>query len=955
MSLTPWYKVVTPREDLRTGRPLDASEFAVHLDQVRDLRAPLDYRDPARFFERTYLTENLAGLGAEALRRLSGECTETSSVFNLATQFGGGKTHALTMLYHLARGGSAADNYQGVRRLLDRAGLSTVPQAAVAVFVGTEFDSLAGRGGDDGTPHRQTPWGEIAWQLGGADGFQSVARHDAEFTEPKGDVIRAFLPRDRPALILMDEVLNYASTYRRYGYHDRLYNFIQALSETARGQHNVVLVVSIPASEMEYTTDDATDEQRFKKMLDRVGKAVIMSAETETSEIIRRRLFEWSGIPKDGRRTAESYAEWVVAHRNHLPGDFPFDSAQWAFEAAYPFHPAALSVFERKWRSLPRFQQTRGVLRLLALWVSRAYEQGFKGAHADPLIGLGTAPLDDALFRAAVFEQLGEGALEAAVTTDIAGKSDSHAVRLDAESVDVIRRARLHRKVATAVFFESNGGQLQSYATLPEIRLAVGEPELDLGHVETVLENLAPPNGAGYYVDAAKNRYWLSQRPNLNKVLADRRATIHADRVADAVRAEVHRLFAGPRPSGLDLVLFPARSGDIPDRPVLVLAVLAPEVNMQDPANALATVARMTSEAGTSARTFKSALIWLLAETTEPLRRAARDLLAWEDIRGEGDALHLDGGQRDQLDAFLAKSRGAVREAAWRSYRYVVLLGKDGQLRTIDLGLTTSSAADSLVALVVNRLRQDDEIVDSVSPQYLVRNWPGAFDAWPTRAVRDAFYASPIFPRLLRTDAVKDTIVTGVNRGDLAYVGKTADRYDPFVFRPEHPITAGDVEITDQMFVLTRETAESALSAVPAANGEEPTTVTGTPAAGGIAEGPLGFDGAGRHDAGAGAVAGGPDPGSARLVPAVDVTGGAATLPGQAISEMTWSGDVPPGKWMNLYTRLLTRFVNLPGLSLRLTVRVAPPGGLTQQKVDEARAALRELGLDDRVETMSGE
>ena len=73
MSLKPWYKVVTPREDLREGKPLDASEFAVHLDQVRDGRANADYQNPVRFFERTFLTTNLRGLAAEALRRLSGE------------------------------------------------------------------------------------------------------------------------------------------------------------------------------------------------------------------------------------------------------------------------------------------------------------------------------------------------------------------------------------------------------------------------------------------------------------------------------------------------------------------------------------------------------------------------------------------------------------------------------------------------------------------------------------------------------------------------------------------------------------------------------------------------------------------------------------------------------------------------------------------------------------------
>src|SRR5438132_12956332 len=108
MAVKPWYKVVTPREDLREGKPLDASEFAVHLDQVREGHAPADYQTPERFFERTYLTKNLVSLASEVIRCLSGQRTETNAIFNLATQFGGGKTQALTMLYHLAKLGSSA-------------------------------------------------------------------------------------------------------------------------------------------------------------------------------------------------------------------------------------------------------------------------------------------------------------------------------------------------------------------------------------------------------------------------------------------------------------------------------------------------------------------------------------------------------------------------------------------------------------------------------------------------------------------------------------------------------------------------------------------------------------------------------------------------------------------------------------------------------------------------------
>ena len=134
---------------------------------MRDGRAPSDYQNPDQFFERTYLTQTLTTLAAEVIRRFSGEKTETSAIFNMATQFGGGKTHALTLLYHLAKGGQKADKWAGVSRLLEKADIPSVPEAATAVFVGTEFDSLTGRGGTDGTPLRKTPWGEIAFQLGG--------------------------------------------------------------------------------------------------------------------------------------------------------------------------------------------------------------------------------------------------------------------------------------------------------------------------------------------------------------------------------------------------------------------------------------------------------------------------------------------------------------------------------------------------------------------------------------------------------------------------------------------------------------------------------------------------------------------------------------------------------------------------------------------------------------------
>src|SRR5262249_1197466 len=187
--------------------------------------------------------------------------------------------------FHLAQHGDDAKAWKGVDSLLNEAGLARVPKAATAVFVGTEFDSIAGRGGDDGTPKRRTPWGDIAFQLGKAEAFHLVAKPDAEGVAPGGDVVEKILPTDRPSLILLDELMNYVNRNRKSGLAGQLYTFMHNLSEVARARDNVVLAVSIPASDMEMTVEDHEDFKRFKKLLDRLGKAIGVSAGEQTSRV----------------------------------------------------------------------------------------------------------------------------------------------------------------------------------------------------------------------------------------------------------------------------------------------------------------------------------------------------------------------------------------------------------------------------------------------------------------------------------------------------------------------------------------------------------------------------------------------------------------------------------------------------------------------------------------------
>lgn len=934
--LKPWYTVVEPRQDLLQGKSLDTAEFAVHLDHVRDGNAHADYQDPKRFFEKTFLTKNLTELASQMVKRLNGDIEGTSAVFNLATQFGGGKTHSLTLLYHLVRHGPDSHKWAGVDRILSTAGKSEIPRGETAVFVGTEFDSIAGRGGDDGTPHRLTPWGEIAWQLGGQVAFDHVKQHDAEGTAPGGDVIRKFLPHDKPCLILLDELMNYISRYRKSGLSAQLYQFLQNLSETIRGRTNALLVVSIPASEMEMTVDDLADFERMTKMLDRLGKALVMSAESETSEIIRRRLFDgWDlrALGADGRvqldrdalATCRQYADWVIQYKDLLPGWFSPDQAEKAFQATYPFHPSVISVFERKWRAVGNFQQTRGVLRMLGLWIAKAMDSGIKSSR-DPLITLGTAPLENPDFRAACFEQLGARMLETVITTDVAGAAHSHAARLDREGTDEIRKLRLHQKIATAIFFESNGGRVrEKAATVPEIRLAVGSPEHDneIGNIETALDALTD---ACYYLTVERNTYHFGLQENLNKRFSDRRASIQNPDVERMITKEIEKLF-GKNSLRIAPYFFPERSNQVPDRPALTVVVCGIKQTMDDAKDTEEFIESVIRESGTSSRTFKSAQVWIVADSSKTMRAEAKRLLAWQDIDSESGELGYDEIQLKQLSKNLKTAETDLKESIWRAYRHVILLGKGNVIETIDLGLVTSSGAASPVDQVIQRLQQEDRVQKGISPQFLARNWPPAFKEWSTKDVRDAIFASPVFPLLLDPDQIRDTIARAVSNGVVGLVAKRGDGlYEPFYF--EQAITSMDVEISEDVFIIEKVTAETYRSAVVAAaiagaeGNQSPAPITP------------------------------PDlPPTQGIPPATAPTGSnrISTPSGQQgdfFQSLTWTGDVPAQMWMNFYTKVLAKHASDSSLKLRVCFETNPSAGISAIKAQETHIALKELGLD---------
>lgn len=965
MALKPWYTVVVPREDLREGKPLDASEFAVHLDHVRTGSAPVDYTDAARFFGRTYLTKNLIDLAAQTIRRLSGIKTETSPVFNLSTQFGGGKTHALTLLYHLATNGEKAKNWDGVNKILEMAEVNEIPTAKTGIFVGTEFSSVSGRCAP-GEPTRKTPWGEIAFQIGGADAYEKIRKHDEIFIAPAGDDLNAIFDKDQPYLLLFDEILNYISKHRNYkDLASQFYDFLLTLTEFVRSRNNILLAVSIPASELEMTAEDQADFDRFKKMLDRLGKAVFMSADKETSEIIRRRLFDWQGMPTDAAKTISEHVHWLRNHETHIPSWFPLDKAREAFEASYPFHPNVLSLFERKWQSLPRFQQTRGMLRLLALWVSRCYSDGYKNNNKDALLTLGTAPLEDPIFRAAVFEQMGENRLEGAVTTDIAGKSDSHAIRFGQESTGMIKKLSLHKKSATTIFFESNGGQTaDKLCTLPEIKLNLCDTELDIGLIDTVLQDLV--DGC-YYLTVLGSKYKFSTQENLIKRFSDKKATIKDDEINTTLEKTISESFSNK--SGIDTVLFPTMSNQVSDRANLSFFILHPDSNYKDvQTNTL--IKEVFDRHGNNPRVYKNGIIGVVPESSQTLKSEARKLLAWTAIGKDASELNFDKDITQTIKENINRARLELKEQVWRTYRHLYLFSKDGEIVEKDMGLMHSSQSESLLDTYLHRLMKDGEVSDEANPNLLVRNWPPALTCWPTISIRDSFFSSPSFPRILKTESLKNAIAKGVANGIFAYCQFKDNKVSDVLIGKT--ISNTDIELSNEVCILQADEAKkyqeprklSKIQLIPSKTtvkkGEKiRCKVSGYDQFGDTFEVPvttLVAEGATILENGlidcneAGKIFINSSQDGVTATTVVEVFDPEDNVPVQPPNagkqKVSWNGEVPLGKWMVFYNKILSKHTGKNSFKVKVNFEFEISGEEHQDTIENIKSELSELGLE---------
>ncbi|MCL6590158.1 MAG: DUF499 domain-containing protein [Firmicutes bacterium] len=783
--LKPWREIATPHEDVAKGRYQQA-EFAADLAQIisDDIQdAEKEYKDPKEFFRRTYITEGLSQLLVLAVKRLNG--LGGDPVVELQTNFGGGKTHSMIALYHLAGGQLKPADIQGIETVFQQAGIAQLPTANRAVLVGTKLNPAIGQAKKEGlTVH--TFWGEMAYQLGGADGYAMVAENDRTGASPGSDTLTALFERFGPALVLIDEWVAYA----RQLYHvDNLpagsfeanMTFAQALTEAAKRSPKTLVVASIPASDIEIGGEGGRAAlERIRNTFGRLEAVWKPATAEESFAIVRRRLFE--PITDFTARDAVCRAFAELYRQNK--GDFPRDCSEGDYERrlrdAYPIHPELFDRLYQDWSTLERFQRTRGVLRLMAAVIHNLWEREDRSL----LIMPGTLPIDSPAVRSEIAKYLPDG-WSAVIDTDVDGPN-SRPIAVDRENPNYGRYSACRRVTRTIFIGSAPSGVSQRARGQEEVRIKLGcvQP----GEIPATFgDALRRMSEQLTYLYSDGNRYWFDTRPSVNRIAADR-----AEQFRDHVEQEILDRFKdinipGNRGDFAAVYVASRPQQEIPDDQAARLVILGPNFPYANKGssntNTIDKICKILNERGNSPRLYRNTLVFVAPDRDRlvELQHAIMQLLAWRSISSEEDALNLDTFQRKQVELGVKRSEDTVKARIGETFIWLLVPTQDNPEKPDITWPATrlDSSNDPIPIKACKRLKNEEQLITLWSPailkmeldKLLWKNQPhlGIRKLWE-------YLCSYIYlPRLANEKVLLDCIKEGLNSKD--YFGY-ADQVD---------------------------------------------------------------------------------------------------------------------------------------------------------------------------------
>jgi Protein of unknown function (DUF499)/Swt1-like HEPN len=751
--LKPWIDVALPHPDVLANRFKEA-EFAADLFAVDAGHATEDYGAPENFFRITFLTEGLRRVLTSSLQRLAGSGGDP--VIGLQTAFGGGKTHTMLAVYHLAKSPDL-EHLEGVSDLFRSAGLKGWKRPQIAVFVGSSKGTDTSLILQNG-PKVHTLWGYIAWRLAAEKGLKLVAEAEAARTNPGSELMVEVLKLAGPSVILLDELVAYARQLPDDRF-EAFLSFIQSLTEAVKIAPNALLVGSLPEAQAEAGGAKGVEAlTRLEKVFGRLQSPWMPASGDETYEIIRRRLFQT--LDSDGERardeTIKAFHDLYKKNSAEFPPEVRESRYYDLLRMSYPIHPELFDRLSKDWASLPNFQRTRGVLRFMAnvvgvLWHDRVH---------DPLITPGRVPLSNERIRAGVLYPLDSG-FAAVVDKEVDGAGALPA-QIEANPQRRISQMRAATRAARAVFLCSAPlvGRPNAGLSGPGLRLACAEPGDQLAIFGEALRELS--QRATYLYEEA-GRYWFSTQPTLNRAAEDR-AKSYTDHEVDAAiskslvedagtKGGFHRVFAAPDdPTTID------------EAAALSLVILGPSTPHAGKGVAKSAATDATTDALTrcraSQRRFRNTLIFAAADEAllTTAREAMRRSMAWASIVAD-DRLQQQLTQAqaaDTKDKAKTSRDGAIRAVrnAWSHILYPVKTSTTETGKAFDLDHLSLTAKDkgAIPAGVYEKARGDGVVMEKLGPDTF---WLKLQPLWPEdrphiaiSEVADWFAAYVYLPKL---------------------------------------------------------------------------------------------------------------------------------------------------------------------------------------------------------------
>lgn len=721
--LKPWREIVEPHQDVATGEFRQA-EFAADLDKVHKGSAPSEYSDPREFFSRTYLTDGLSALLIGAAKRLSGSGGDP--VVELQTNFGGGKTHSMLALYHMA-GETKVDDLSGLDQLMSNNELIVPDKVNRAVLVGTSRGPLDPITMKDGRKI-QTTWGELAWQLGGQKAYDLIAGNDKEGIAPGSNLLEKIFTQCAPSLILIDEWVAYLRQIYKAdglpsGSFDANLSFVQSLTEAVKASPKTLLVASLPTSQIEVGGEGGQEAlARLKQTFFRLESSWRPASQEESYEIVRRRLFK--EIPGDLFRHKDNTLKQFAKLYRENPNDFPRNCSNEDYrrklEKAYPIHPELFDQLYTTWGTLEKFQRTRGVLRLMAqviheLWVNN-----------DPSVMImpGSVAVNSARVEPELLHYL-QVQWQSIIAGDVDGET-SIPLKID-QAVPNLARYSATRRVARAIFIGTAPSQGQENRGLDDkqINLGVVQPSERLAIFGDALRRLA---NQAKYMHSDLGRYWYSESPSLNRIATDKAEQIEealvSVKIDEALTSYINGLVDRGHFNAVQVA--PSGSSDIPDEAegvrAVVLGVAHPHTGRDDSA-AMIEANNILAQRGNIPRVYRNTLVFFAVESKQldGLKDAMRSLLAWARIVQETERLNLT-----QSDSALAKSKTldaekTVKTRLEEAWCYMFYPWQENAHSEVEWTSSKIPSQDGFLVRSSKKLVSDEGLLPEIGPVRLDR------------------------------------------------------------------------------------------------------------------------------------------------------------------------------------------------------------------------------------------